>query len=118
MLRPIVKARNNTTFNQICLFSNEGALVPHPRTLRKARENIKWMVIDGVSLQKTRNYLHRFVLWWQRTAEDWQYDELLNWLIASCWERTPAAIAASLLHSPPTLLRNPSPSDVDSLAAA
>jgi hypothetical protein len=80
-------------------------IVPHPRTLRKARENIKWMVIDGVSLQKTRNYLHRFILWWQKTAEDWQYDELLHWLIASCWERTPAAIAAGLLQNASTLPR-------------
>ncbi len=86
-------------------------IVPHPRTLRKARENIKCIVIDGASLQKTRNYLHRYILWWRKTSEDWQYDELLHWLIASCWKRTPTAIAASLLHSPPTLLRNPSPRD-------
>jgi hypothetical protein len=73
-------------------------IVPHPRTLRKARENVKWMVNDGVSLLKTRNYLHRFVRWWAQTSDVWQYEELLRWFFDACWELPPAAIAAGLLQ--------------------
>lgn len=73
-------------------------ILPHPRTLRKARENVKWMVNDGVSLLKTRNYLHRFVHWWANTSSVWQYEELLKWFMDACWEQPPAAIAAWLLQ--------------------
>ena len=52
-------------------------IVPHPRTMRKAREQIKWMVHDGFSIQSIRRYLHRFVLWWVNTSDLWTYDELL-----------------------------------------
>lgn len=34
-------------------------MVPHPRTIRKAREQVKQMVIDGMSSQRIRSYLHR-----------------------------------------------------------
>lgn len=73
-------------------------ILPHPRTLRKARENVTWMVTHGVSHRKTKNYLHRFVLWWQKTAEVWQYIELLQWFIESCRAPQPKAVAAALLH--------------------
>ena len=72
-------------------------IVPHPRTLRKAREQLKWIVKDGVSLRRTRNYLRRFVFWWVRTSEVWQYEELLEWFVSTCWDLPPAAIAAGLL---------------------
>ncbi len=39
-------------------------IVPHARTIRKAREQIKCMVADGASHLQTKNYLHRFVMWW------------------------------------------------------
>ena len=32
-------------------------MVPHPRTLRKAREQVKSMVIDGFSSRRIKNYL-------------------------------------------------------------
>ena len=73
-------------------------IVPHQRTLRKARVQIKAMVDTGFSIRQIRNYLHRFVLWWVRTSDTWQYHELINWLIESCWEIKPAAIAAGLLQ--------------------
>lgn len=79
-------------------------IVPHPRTLRKARENVKWMVNDGVSLQKIRNYLHHFIIWWVKTVEIWNYEELLYSFIGTCWEIKPAAIAAGLLQKRATLL--------------
>jgi len=34
-------------------------IVPHARTLRKAREQVKWMVRDGVSPRRIISYLHR-----------------------------------------------------------
>ena len=38
-------------------------IVPHPRTLRKARENVKAMVNSGVSPCRIRSYLHRWSTW-------------------------------------------------------
>jgi len=73
-------------------------LVPHARTLRKARENLKWMVNDGVSRLKTRNYLHRYVIWWVRTAEIWTYEALLTSYIQSCWNSKLNEIAYELLQ--------------------
>lgn len=72
-------------------------IVPHARTLRKARENVRWMVNDGVSLQKIRNYLHRFLLWWVQTSDTWQYDQLLTWLLDTIWEANLMAFARGLL---------------------
>lgn len=71
-------------------------IVPHPRTLRKARENIKSMVADGLSAQKIRRYLHRFVAWWAMTSDTWQYQELLRWFIDVCWHEPTAHYAAGL----------------------
>lgn len=79
-------------------------IVPHPRTLRKARENVKQMVNTGVSLRRIRRYLHHFVIWWVKTVEIWHYEELLHSFIATCWEINPAAIAAGLLQKRVTLL--------------
>ena len=72
---------------------------PHPRTLRKARMQVNIMVFNGFSIRRIRNYLHRWLVWWLRTAVIWKYDELLNWLIHSCWENNPAThIAKGLLE--------------------
>ena len=73
-------------------------IVPHARTLRKARENVKGMVADCVSHKKTRNYLHHFVNWWVKTVDSWTYETLLESFIQSCWTRPPAAIAELLLQ--------------------
>lgn len=73
-------------------------IVPHPRTLRKAREQIKYMVLDGASLQQIRNYLNRWVTWWVNTSETWQYSELLEQFISLCWDASLAAHAANLLQ--------------------
>ena len=77
--------------------SEKEHILPHARTLRKAREQIKCMVTDGISAHCIRNYLHRWALWWCRTSEIWQYDELLKWFIESCWENNPATEAAMWL---------------------
>lgn len=69
---------------------------PHPRTLRKAREQIKSMVIDGISFRRIRNYLHLWTTWWVRTA-GWQYQKLLCWFIDACWDINIVARAMTLM---------------------
>lgn len=73
-------------------------MVPHPRTLRKAREQVKAMVNDGVSLPRIRNYLHRFVLWWQKTSTEWSYQNILRTFVSTCKIPAPAGIAADLFR--------------------
>ena len=72
-------------------------MAPHPRTFRKAREQVKLMVNDGVSPQKIRRYLHRWAMWWVRTTENWHYHELLEWFLNGCWDFELAAYALGLL---------------------
>lgn len=71
-------------------------VVPHPRTLRKAREQVKHMVIDEVSPRRIRNYLHRWAAWWVKTSDAWQYQELLQWFIDVCWNTQVTAYAHSV----------------------
>lgn len=59
-------------------------MTPHSRTLRKARENIKWMVADQVSPAKIRNYFSRWLCWWTKTSTSWDYQELLQQFIEVC----------------------------------
>jgi hypothetical protein len=73
---------------------------PHPRTLRKAREQIKWMVHDGFSTQTIRRYLHRFALWWANTSDTWTYEALLAAFASSCWDKQLAIVAYDLLRVP------------------
>ena len=71
-------------------------IVPHARTLRKAREQVKQMVIDEVSPRRIRRYLHHWTTWWVRTTKTWQYQELLEWFLQVCWDFKPATYAAGL----------------------
>jgi hypothetical protein len=71
-------------------------IVPHPRTLRKAREQVRLMVFDGLSAQSIRTYLHRWALWWVHASEIWTYEEIIQWFLAACWDATTAAYAAAL----------------------
>jgi hypothetical protein len=80
-------------------------IVPHPRTIRKAREQVRAMVKDGISAQKISRYLHRFVHWWVTTSIIWTYEELLDSFIQSCWDPTAAKIAYGLLRAPPASRR-------------
>lgn len=70
-------------------------IAPHPRTLRKAREQVKHMVIDEVSPRRIRSYLHRWVAWWQNTS-DTHYQELLQRFIDACWHERATHYAAAL----------------------
>ncbi|GAN30852.1 reverse transcriptase [Legionella pneumophila] len=62
------------------------------------REQVKWMVKDGVSPRCIISYLHRWCMWWVRTAAHWLYQDLLLWFLDSCWDEHVAACAAELLH--------------------
>jgi hypothetical protein len=68
-------------------------IIPHPRTLRKARENVKHMVADGVSRPKIRSYLFRWLCWWATTSNRWKRFELLHWFIKSCWDKHSVQLA-------------------------
>ncbi len=72
---------------------------PHPRTLRKAREQVKQMVHNGFSAQYIRSYLRQWTVWWVSTSKTWNYNELLIWFMDACWDINIAAPAASLLQS-------------------
>ena len=76
----------------------QARIVPHPRTLRQARENVKQMVADGVSLQRIKNYLSNWVTWWVRTSEKWHYFELLKWYLAVCRDEMCSVLAHSLIY--------------------
>lgn len=64
----------------------------------KEREQVKWMVKDGLSARRIIQYLHRWCLWWVRTAADWSYQNLLLWFIDACWDEPTATYAAGLHH--------------------
>ncbi len=87
---------NNNTTKQPLPAANRS--VPHPRTLRKAREQVKQMVIDGISFRRIRRYLHQWAVWWVKTTENWYYSELLLWFLQVCWDPTVADYAAGLLY--------------------
>ena len=74
-------------------------IVPHARTLRHARENVKQMVIDGVSLRRIKSYLHRWCTWWVRTVTCWTKHELLVWFLDVCWNDSVKAVATILLNN-------------------
>jgi RNA-directed DNA polymerase len=73
-------------------------IVPHSRTLRKARTQVQLMVITGFFTRRIRRYLHHFLLWWTKTSGTWTYHELIEWFIRSCRDIDPAAFAAGLLQ--------------------
>ena len=75
-------------------------IVPHARTLRKAREQVKQMIISGVSPQRIRSYLFRWLTWWVKTSESWQCEEVLGWFINVCRDASVTAYALSLLKHP------------------
>jgi hypothetical protein len=72
-------------------------MVPHARTLRKARIQVQLMVSLGFSTSFIRRYLDRFVRWWVNTVRIWNYDELIRWFCDASFDIKPAAFAAGLL---------------------
>ena len=47
---------------------------------------------------KPPSYLHRWCMWWVRTAAHWLYQDMLLWFLDFCWDEHVAAYAAGLLH--------------------
>jgi 23S rRNA C2498 (ribose-2'-O)-methylase RlmM len=72
-------------------------MIPHARTLRKARENIRWMVADQVSPAKIKRYFSRWLQWWVRTTITWDCQKLLRWFMEACWSATLNTYALALL---------------------
>ena len=92
-------------------------MTPHPRTLRRARENVKWMVADQVSPAKIKNYFVHWVRWWARTSIIWDFQELVEMFISMCWNQAPAAIASEVLKSYLTESNTRASLDASALAA-
>lgn len=88
----------NTIQNQSNL--EQPRIVPHPRTLRNAREQAKQMVLNGASLQQTKRYLARWCSWWVQTTGCWSYNELLTWFSEVCWDKSVNVIAKSIQRQP------------------
>ncbi len=74
-------------------------ITPHARTLRKARENVRWMVTDGLSAQKTRNYFLKWARWWVKTVTIWDFQMLVEQFISMCWHDAPVIVATDVLSS-------------------
>ncbi len=72
-------------------------MIPHARTLRKAREQVRSMVTDGASPRHIRKYLARWIQWWNETVDDWSKNKLIQWFCLACFDITPAGYAAGLL---------------------
>ena len=79
--------------------SEQKRIVPHARTLRNAREQVKQMVASGVSLQRIKRYLLRWCTWWMQTADCWSKHELLIWFFETCWDKPSREIASELCRS-------------------
>ncbi|KTD42504.1 hypothetical protein [Legionella quateirensis] len=69
-----------------------------PSGVKYATEQVKWMVKDGVSPRRIISYLHRWCMWWVRTAAHWLYQDLFLWFLDSCRDEHVAAFAADLLY--------------------
>ncbi|KTD57803.1 hypothetical protein Lsan_2498, partial [Legionella santicrucis] len=52
----------------------------------------------GVSPRCIISYLHRWCMWWVRTAAHWLYLDLLLWFLDSCWDEHVAVNTARPLH--------------------
>jgi hypothetical protein len=82
-------------------------IVPHPRTLRKARMHVQQTVTIGLSATFIRRYMHQFFLWWVKTSGSWTYQELVIWFVEACWDICPVAHAAGVLKRYPNKLDMP-----------
>ena len=58
---------------------------PHARTLRHARERVRFMILDGHSIQYIRSYLRQWAQWWTLTVDDFSINVMLTQFIEACW---------------------------------
>ena len=73
-------------------------MAPHARTLRKARERVKWMVKDGVSRPTIRHYLIQWLGWWTKTSDTWKKSELAARYVESCWNINMAVMGSAVFQ--------------------
>jgi hypothetical protein len=78
-------------------YSEQINIVPHARTIRNAREQVRLMVIDGFSTPRIRRYLRAWLRWWVRTSQNWNPQSLLSQFIQCCYDAQIAGIAIELL---------------------
>ena len=88
---------NNNSLNTDRENPEQISIVPHARTLRNAREQVRLMVIDGFSTARIRRYLNAWLTWWVRTSQSWHYQTVLSQFIHHCRDRYIAGIAMALL---------------------
>src|SRR3990167_11307716 len=88
-------------------------LVPHARTLRKARIQVQLMVTDGDSHQHIKRYLNHFFRWWTKTVDNWKVEELMIQFLRVCWDARVAAYVASLLYKQFTQCGSDETTDLD-----
>ncbi len=67
--------------------SGQISIIPHARTLRNAREQVRLMVIDGFSTARIKRYLNAWLTWWVRTSQSWHYQTVLSQFIYYCRDR-------------------------------
>lgn len=67
------------------------------RTNTAKRENVRWMVADGLSAQKIKSYFLRWTHWWVKTATLWDFQTLVRQFISICWHEAPVTIATEVL---------------------
>ena len=77
--------------------SGQISIIPHARTLRNAREQVKLMVIDRFYAAQIKRYLNAWLTWWVRTSQSWHYQTVLAQFIHHCRDRYIAGIAMALL---------------------
>lgn len=94
--------------------------MPHARTLRKAREQVKIMVVTGFSTLEIKKYLKHWAEWWVKSAETWDVETLLSWFIKTCWRGSIATYAKDLYQQNRTTLlhRTVLANQTDGLAVA
>ena len=73
------------------------SIVPHARTQRNAREQVRLMVIDGFSTPQIKRYLNAWLTWWVRASQSWSSQIVLSQFIQTCRDSHIAGIAAELL---------------------
>jgi len=78
--------------------SGQIRLTLHPRTLRKARENVRLMVADGVSHQYIRTYLDRWALWWVGVSDLDSHQKILQCFFDYCWDIQVAVVAIDVMR--------------------
>ena len=64
--------------------------------LRKARENIRWMVVGGLCANQIRSYFLNGARWWTKVVSTWTLANLIEQFISRCWVFTPIDIAISV----------------------